>query len=140
MLPQHSQKSFWLYKFSSKHVSIWCQKKHLHWPISWRPRTAFLKHFEIKCLYISVRKCLFQRRSKILYGWGWVGGRLNNFLKAAHCLCLIKYFTIFHFNWNFWKFWLFLSISILPSIALKRWELPDNLDFQEKTVAKFLNF
>ena len=55
-------------------------------------------------LYISVRKCLFQRRSKILYGWGWVGGRLNNFLKAAHCLCLVKCFTIFHFNWNFWKF------------------------------------
>ena len=32
----------------------WCQKKHLHWTISGRPRTAFSKHFESKCLYISV--------------------------------------------------------------------------------------
>ena len=28
LLPQHSQKSFSLYKFSSKHVSVWCWKKH----------------------------------------------------------------------------------------------------------------
>ena len=35
---------------------------------------------------------------------GWVGGRLNNFFKAACCLGLVKCFTIFHFNWNFWKF------------------------------------
>ena len=42
MLPQHSQKPFWLYKFSSKHVSVWCQKKHLGCTISWRQRTAFL--------------------------------------------------------------------------------------------------
>ena len=26
MPPQSSQKPFWIYKFSSKHVSIWCQK------------------------------------------------------------------------------------------------------------------
>ena len=49
-----SQKPLWLYKFSSKHVSVWCQKKHLHCTISWRSKTAFLKHFENKCLYISV--------------------------------------------------------------------------------------
>ena len=30
------------------------RKKHLHCIISWRPRTAFLKHFKCKCLYISV--------------------------------------------------------------------------------------
>ena len=35
MLAQHSQKPFWLYKFSSKHVSVWCQKKKLHCTISW---------------------------------------------------------------------------------------------------------
>ena len=49
MLQQHSQKPFSLYKFSSKHISVWCQKKHLQkWcsTISWRPRTAFLKHFD----------------------------------------------------------------------------------------------
>ena len=54
MLPQYSQKPFLLYKFPSKHVSVWCQKKHLACNISWRPRTAFLKNFESKCLYISV--------------------------------------------------------------------------------------
>ena len=43
-----------VYKFFSKHVSVCCQKKHLHCTISWRPRTAFSKHFESKCQYISV--------------------------------------------------------------------------------------
>ena len=52
-LPQHSQRTFWLYNFSSNHVSIWCQKKILWCTISWRPRTAFLKHFKRKCLYVS---------------------------------------------------------------------------------------
>ena len=33
-------------------------------------------------LYISVRKFLFQRRSKILSGGEWVGGRLKNFINA----------------------------------------------------------
>ena len=28
MLPQHSQKPFSVYEFSSKHVSVWCQKKY----------------------------------------------------------------------------------------------------------------
>ena len=53
-LPQHSQKHFWLYKFSSKHVPVTRQTKHLGCTISWHQRTAFLKHFEGKCLYISV--------------------------------------------------------------------------------------
>ena len=83
------------------------RKKHLHCIISWRPRTTFLKHCEIKCLYISVylsKKILFQRPSKILYGGmgGW--WRLNNFLKGACCLRLLKCFTIFYFNWIFLKF------------------------------------
>ena len=64
MLPQHSQKSFSLYKLFSKHVSVWCQKKHLQkWcsTISWRALTTLLKHSESKCLYISVylRKKIF---------------------------------------------------------------------------------
>ena len=54
MLPQHSQKPFWLYIFSSRHVSVWCQKKYLHCTLSLRQRTAFLKHFESKCQYISI--------------------------------------------------------------------------------------
>ena len=54
MLPRYYQKSFSFYKFSSKHISVWCHKKYLHCTISWRSRTAVLKHFESKCLYISV--------------------------------------------------------------------------------------
>ena len=54
ILPKHNKKPFSLYKFSSKHISVWCQKKNLQWTISWHPRTAFFKHFESKCLYISV--------------------------------------------------------------------------------------
>ena len=82
-------------------------KKNLHFTISWHPRAAFFKHFESKCLYISVyllKKMFFQRRSKILAGGMRSGWRLSNFLRAACCLDLVKCFTIFHFNWSFWKF------------------------------------
>ena len=68
-------------------------------------------------LYISLRKCLFQRRSKILSDGGWE--RLNNFLKTVRYLGLVKYFTIFHFNFTI-LIQLFFSISILSSIVLKR--------------------
>ena len=54
MLSKHYQKIFSVYKFSSKNASAWCQIKHLHCTISWRPRTTFLDHFESKRLYISV--------------------------------------------------------------------------------------
>ena len=77
MLPQHSQKPFSLYKFSSKHVSVWCQKKYLHCTISWRPGTAFLKHFESKGLYIPIylpKKKFFRRRSKVGRRFIWWRG------------------------------------------------------------------
>ena len=77
MPPQHIQKPFWIYKFSSKHVSVWRQKniwaapfldtKELH---SW----STLKGYVCIFLYISVRKFLFQRRSKILSDGRRVGG------------------------------------------------------------------
>ena len=55
-------------------------------------------------LQISLRKCLLQRLSKIL-SCGMRGGeRLNNFLKVARCLGLVKCFTIFQINWNYSKF------------------------------------
>ena len=54
MHPKCSQKPSAFYKCFSKHVSVWCQKNYLYCTISWRPRTAFLKHFKSKCLYISV--------------------------------------------------------------------------------------
>ena len=69
MLSQYSQKNFWIYKFSGKHVCLWCQKKYLHYSISWRPGTAFLKQFEIEWLYISLylrKKTFLQTRSKVL--------------------------------------------------------------------------
>ena len=54
ILPQHSQKPILLNKFSRKHVSGWCHKKHLHWTISRRSRTASSNHWESKFLYITV--------------------------------------------------------------------------------------
>ena len=36
---------------------------------------------------------------------GWVRRRwLDNFLKADRCLGLVKCYSCFDFNWNFWKF------------------------------------
>ena len=53
MFRQDSQKPFSLYKFSSKHVSGWCTKKHLHYTISRRPRTAFSKHLKANvCVFL----------------------------------------------------------------------------------------
>ena len=88
MLLQHSQKPFSLYTFSSQHFSVWCQKKHLPGIISWRLRTAFLKHFKATVcifLYISVRKFLFQRCSKILSCWreGWWSGWIISLMRIA---------------------------------------------------------
>ena len=106
MLPQHSQKDFWIYKFSSKHVSNvrknictapFVDTQELH-------SGSTLSENVFIFLYISLIKCLFQRPSKVLSSWGWDGRRLNNFLKATRCLALAKCFTFFHFNWKFWKF------------------------------------
>ena len=108
MLPNHSQKAFSVYKIFSKHVSVWCQEKHLHCTISWRPRTTLLNHFKGKCIYISVYLSFCFKDEARFYLVVWGLGRLNNSLKVVHCLSLIKCFTIFHFNWNFSKFNYFL--------------------------------
>ena len=96
MLLQHSKKPSWIYqKFFSKHVSVWCQKKHLHSTVSWRPKLhswSTLKANVRLFLYISVRKDAVKFLSD---GGGWVGGRLNNFIKATRFLGLVKCFTIF---------------------------------------------
>ena len=97
--------------------------KELHFRSSWKASACIFE-------YISVRKFLFQWRRKLL-----PGGGMNNFPKADHCW---KCFKIVHFNLNFLEIQLFISISILPFTALKRWNFPDNLDFKGKTVAKFL--
>ena len=70
MLLQHSQKLFWIYeKFSSKHVSVWCQKKTVTLHRFLTHKTAFLKQFERKCPFISVYPHK-KRRSKILSDGG----------------------------------------------------------------------
>ena len=88
LLPQHSQKLFWLYKsVNSKHVSVWCQKNICTAPFldaqelhSWSTLKANVCIF----LYISLRKFLFQRRSKVLSGKGWdVGGWITSLSRLA---------------------------------------------------------
>ena len=55
------------------------------------PKTAFLKHLESKCPFISV--CLRKkRRGKILSDGAWVGRKLNNFIKVSRFLGLVKCF------------------------------------------------
>ena len=80
ILPQHNQKPFWLYhKSFSKHASVWWQKKIFALRHFWHPKTAFLKHFESKFLYISVYFCIsnyqnFCSKDVVrfcLVVWGW---------------------------------------------------------------------
>ena len=107
ILPQNSQQPLWLYKFPANMFLFGVRKNIYTAPFSDAQELHSentLKANVCVFLYISVRKLLFQRRRKILSGGARIGGRLNNFLKAAHYLGLIKYLTIFHFNWNFWKF------------------------------------
>ena len=95
-------------KFSSKYVSVWCQKKHLHFTVSWRSKLHSwntLKANVCLFLFISVRKDVV-----IDFIWcEWVGGRLSNFINTARFLSLVKCFTIFDFKWSFCKFNSFLA-------------------------------
>ena len=56
---------------------------------------------------------------------------LKNFLKVACCFGLVNCLKLFEIQ-------LFFSISIISSIALKRWNFPDNLDFSGKIMAKII--
>ena len=95
-------------KFSSKYVSVWCQKKHLHFTVSWRSKLHSWNTLKANVrlfLFISVRKDIV-----IDFIWcGWVGGRLSNFINTARFLSLVKCFTIFDFKWSFCKFNSFLA-------------------------------
>ena len=124
---QYSQKPTH-FQFFRKNVFGWCQRKHLQCTISRRPRTAFSKHWQSKYLYISAYLCkeIFVRRRKLLSV-----GRLNNFCKAARYQGFVKSFEVFGNLTIFQDF-------DTSSIALKPWNLPDNLDFKGKIVAKFL--
>ena len=99
--PPQQPKTHSLYKFSSKHVYGWCQRKHLHCTISRHSRSSWKAN---ACIFLCIsvrefRKFLFQRRRKLLSSGG-----LNDFFKAARCLDLVKCFKIFHINWIIWKF------------------------------------
>ena len=105
MLPKHCQKSFWLYKFFRKHVSVWWQKNICTAPFldtqelhSWRTLKANACIF----LFIYLRKCLFQRRVRFhLAGWGMVGGGMISLgVLFLHVWTWCTYILIFHFNWN----------------------------------------
>ena len=78
MLSQHSQKPFWLYKFSANMFLFGVRKnictaffidaQEIHY---W----SILKANVCIFLYISLRNLLFQRRSKVFSGKSWDGGR-----------------------------------------------------------------
>ena len=78
------------------------------------------------CIFLKnfVRKFLLQRRRKFLSGAG-----LNNFLKAARYLGLVK---CFKFLIKIFRD--FFSILILSSITLKHGSFTDNLDFKGKAM------
>ena len=116
-----------------------------------RPATLLKKRFWHRCFPVNIVKFLRKpflpntsgrlllyipvylrkKNSSAFIWWG-----LNNFLRATCChLGLVKYFKFFHFSWDFWKLNGFL---ILPSIALKCWNFPENLNFNVKIVAKIL--
>ena len=125
MLPQHSQKPFWLTH------SFWLTLSlHIFLQTCFRllsEKTFALHHYSTPkkfitealwkqmsvYFYISPQEIFYSKDLVRFYlmrvGLG-VWGRLNYFLKAARCLCLVKCFTIFHFNWSFdWNsaFWYF---------------------------------
>ena len=65
---------------------------------------GFYKFYVYFCIYPLENFCSRHIVRFYLVGvWGGVGEMLNNFLKATRRLSLVKYFTISHFNWNFWK-------------------------------------
>ena len=60
MLQQHSQKPVWLYKFSSKHVSVWWQKKTFALHHFLTPKDCILDAFWTEMsVYFCLRKKLF---------------------------------------------------------------------------------
>ena len=141
MLPEHSQKAFWIYEFSSKHVSVWCQKKIFALHPFVMPQNCILealwKQISIY-FYISPYENVRSRDVVRFYllgdglGGGWI------VLKAAHFYVPRKMIYNFSFWLKFLKIQLYFSISILLSIALKRWNFRDNLEFKGKIVVKFL--
>ena len=119
MLSQHSQNPVWLYKFSSKNGFCLVPKITfaLHHFLTSKNRILEEIWKQMPVYFgISPEENFCSRDAGRFYlgesgivGWG----RLNNFLKSAGCLGLAKCFTIFHFNWKFWKFNHFLAFCCI---------------------------
>ena len=96
ILPQQSRNPFHFKNFPANMVLFGVRKKNCRncaVPyLDAQKLRQFLKHFEGKCLYISLylRVCM-GGRGWLNTGWRWLFGPR----KMLH---------IFHFNWNFWKF------------------------------------
>ena len=86
--PETKPKTFSLYKFSSKHL-VGVRKN-----ISTVPFLVAQEQYSQSTLNANI--CIFLHI--------FLRNLFFNFLKAARCLGLTKSFTIFHFNWKFWKF------------------------------------
>ena len=136
MLPKHSLKPFWLYKFSSKNVSVWCQKNICTTPFLNAQELHFwgtLKANVCIFLYISLKKICFRDVVRFYLVGGGMGGDWINHLRRFAVWALediLQYFTIFENSTIF-------IISILLFIALKRWNFQDKLDFKGKIGATF---
>ena len=117
MLPKHGQKPFWLYKFSGKHVSVWCQKKYLPYTISWRPGTAFLKHFERKflciCIYLLIRRFLI--RSHFLSVKTNVTKKISMGSFKKYVTCIMAFLNPFNYLSHFVNFTSTLSLCYSPT-------------------------
>ena len=121
MLPKHSQKTFSVYKFSSKHVFVWCKKKHLHCTISWHPRTTFLKQMSVYFCISWLEYFCFKgvvRFHLVVWrvGGGWIiflrqltVWVFQNVFQFFILIEIFRYSTIFHY------FDTFISIETLKS-------------------------
>ena len=87
--------------------------------------------------YISLKKILFPRRSKVFSGVGGMGGDWINFWRRFTVWTLqniLQFFIWIEIFENLTIFCIWISLFT----ALKRWNFRDNLDFRGKIATTFL--
>ena len=115
-------------QFRSKNFTQFTNLNSQYTPTTQKKPFSLYKFFSKHVSVCSQKNYLhntisWRPRSAFLeHWWDGGGGRLNNFPMGACCLDLVTIFQ--HLNF--------------PSIALKPWNFPDNLDFKDKIVSKFL--
>ena len=82
--------------------------------------TEYSEVFCKKCVLKNFANFTGKQLCQSLFFNKVAGLRLNNFLKAAHCLGLVKCFKIFQFNSNFWKFNYFSAFIIYNNMTIKQ--------------------